>query len=108
MPPLTAEERAVLEDDIRRHGVLVPVGKDEHGNVLDGHHRVELWQKLRAEGVKLPDYPVIIRPGLTEAEKRARVRSLNLARRHLTRKQRQELIAEQLRETPEHSNRRIG
>jgi hypothetical protein len=109
MPPPTPEERAALKEAIRQDGgILVPVEKDEHGNVLDGHCRVELWEELRAEGVKLPDYPVIIRPGLSEQEKRAHVRSLNLARRHLTRQQRRELIAEQLRETPQQSNRQIA
>src|SRR5262245_28939040 len=93
LPALTAEEYAALKEDIRRHGVLVPLEKDEQGNVLDGHHRLRAWEELKAEGVKLPDPAVIIRPGLSEAEKRAHVRSLNLNRRHLTREQRRQLIA---------------
>jgi ParB-like chromosome segregation protein Spo0J len=108
MPPLSADERADLKEQIRRSGVLVPVEKDENGNVLDGHHRIELHEELRAEGVPLGDYPVIIRPGLTEEEKRAHVRALNLSRRHLSRDQRRELIAAQLKETPQQSNRQVG
>jgi ParB-like chromosome segregation protein Spo0J len=108
MPPLSAEDRAALKDSIRANGVLVPVEEDEQGNVLDGHHRVELWHELRAEGGKLPDYPRIIRPGLTDAEKRAHARALNLARRHLTREQRRQLIDDQLRDTPQQSDRKLA
>jgi hypothetical protein len=108
MPPLSVEERAALKESIRANGVLVPVEEDEHGNLLDGHHRVELWHELRAEGVKLADYPRIIRPGLSEAQKRAHARALNLSRRHLSREQRRELIEDQLRETPEQSDRQIA
>jgi site-specific DNA-methyltransferase (adenine-specific) len=108
LPPLSEEEYRELKEDIRRNGVLVPVEKDEHGNVLDGHHRDRAVRELRAEGVAVPDYPVILRPGLSEAEKRQHVRALNLHRRHLTAKQRRELIADQLRETPEQSNRQVA
>ena len=108
MPPLSADERAALKEAIRKDGVLVPVEEDEHGNILDGFNRVEIWNELRAEGVKLPDYPRIIRPGLTESEKRAHARALNLTRRHLSREQRRQLIEDQLRETPEQSDNQIA
>jgi ParB-like chromosome segregation protein Spo0J len=108
MPPLSAEDRDALKESIRANGVLVPVEEDEHANILDGYHRVELWHELRAEGVRLPDYPRIIRPGLTDAEKRAHARALNLSRRHLTREQRRQLIEDQLRETPERSDNQIA
>jgi len=36
------------------------------------------------EGIKVPDYPRLIRAGLTEAQKRNHVRALNLLRRHLS------------------------
>jgi site-specific DNA-methyltransferase (adenine-specific) len=108
MPPLTPEERSALKEAIRKDGVLVPVEEDEHGDILDGFNRVVLWHELRAEGVKLPDYPRIIRPGLTESEKRAHARALNLARRHLNREQRRQLIEDQLRETPQQSDNQIA
>src|SRR5437667_6504032 len=47
--PLTPREREGLKESIREHGVLVPVLKDEHGNVIDGHHRQELCDELRIE-----------------------------------------------------------
>src|SRR5262249_38288470 len=48
LPPLTPEERAALKESIRQHGVMMQIEKDEHGNVLDGHHRLELVEELRA------------------------------------------------------------
>jgi hypothetical protein len=107
MPPLSGEEYQALKNDIRRRGVLVPIEKDENGNTLDGHHRLRIVEELRAEGVRV-DFPSIIRAGLTEQEKRSHVRALNLHRRHLSQAKRRELIADQLRDTPERSNRQVA
>ena len=83
-PVLTENEFQSLKNDIAKHGILVPVEKDESGNILDGHHRIRAWEELRAEGVNVPDYPRLIRAGLNEDEKLNHIRSLNLLRRHLT------------------------
>ena len=103
MPPLTAEEYNELKNDIAARGVMVPIEYDEHGNVLDGHHRLQICAEL---GIK--NFPKVIRAGMTEAEKRTHARKLNMARRQLNREQKQELIREQLRETPEKSDRQIA
>lgn len=103
MPNLTGEEYAELKEDIRQRGVMVPIEFDEQGNVLDGHHRLKVCEEL---GIK--EYPRVIRAGLTEEEKRLHARKLNMARRHLTREQRRDLIREQLKETPEKSDRQIA
>lgn len=103
MPNLTGEEYAELKEDIRQRGVMVPIEFDEQGNVLDGHHRLKVCDEL---GIK--EYPRVIRAGLTEEEKRLHARKLNMARRHLTREQRRDLINEQLKETPEKSDRQIA
>ena len=103
MPPLTAEEYAELKNDIAQRGVMVPIEYDEQGNVLDGHHRLQICAEL---GIR--DYPKVIRAGMTEDEKRTHARKLNMARRQLNREQKQELIREQLRETPEQSDRQIA
>jgi ParB-like chromosome segregation protein Spo0J len=103
-PPLGDEEYAELKADIARRGVLVPVEFDAEGNILDGHHRDRAVRELRAEGHDIRDYPRAIRLGMDEAQKRAHIRALNLARRHLSREQRRALVAEQLKETPEKSN----
>ena len=103
MPDLTPEEYADLKEDIAKRGVMVAIEFDDLGNVLDGHHRLRACAELG-----IADYPKVIRAGLTEDEKRAHARKLNMARRHLTQEQRRELIREQLRETPEKSDRQIA
>jgi hypothetical protein len=103
MPDLSADEYADLRTDIKKRGVMVPVEYDEHGNVLDGHHRVRICKEI---GIK--DFPKIIRKGLDEAGKRSHARALNLMRRHLDAADRRKLIEDQLRDTPEASNRKIA
>ena len=84
-------------------GVMVPVELDEAGEVLDGHHRVRACAELG-----ITEYPRIIRPGLTEDQKREHILALNLDRRHLTQEQRRTLIAELLKAKPEDSNREVA
>lgn len=103
MPNLSADEYAELREDIKRRGVMVPIEFDENGIILDGHHRLQICEEL---GIK--DYPRVIRAGMTDEEKRTHARKLNMARRHLTQEQKRGLICEQLKETPEKSDRQIG
>ena len=103
LDPLHAEDLAALEADILERGVLVPIEFDEHGNVLDGHHRLAICEK---HGIT--DYPRIVREGWTEEQKRTHSRRMNLARRQLSRDQKRRLIEDELRETPTSSNRKIG
>ena len=100
---LTPEEFAALEHDILERGVQVPIVFDESGNVLDGHHRLSICQK---HGIT--DYPREVKRGLSEEEKRDLAQSLNMARRSLTRKQRQQQIKNRLQRHPEHSDRKIA
>jgi hypothetical protein len=101
--PLSAEEFAALEADILERGVLVPIEFDEDGNPLDGHHRLAICQK---HGIT--DYPSVVRYGLSEKEKLAHARKLNMARRHLTREQKQEQIRQALMENSGDSDRKIA
>ena len=103
MPELTPEEYAELKADIAERGVMIPIEYDEQGNVLDGYHRLKICEEL---GIK--DYPRVIRAGMTEAEKLTHARKLNIARRHLTSGQKRELIRDQLKATPEQSDRQIA
>jgi N6-adenosine-specific RNA methylase IME4/DNA-binding CsgD family transcriptional regulator len=103
LPPLSPEDYAALEADIIARGVLVPVEYDEAGNILDGHHRVQICESLG-----LVDWPRFVRKGLSEDEKRAHARALNLSRRHLTSAQKREIIEAQLKETPSISSRAIA
>lgn len=43
---LPAHIEDALRASIERFGVLVPVVKDQHGNVLDGHHRARIADQL--------------------------------------------------------------
>lgn len=103
MPDLSPEEYEELKADIAARGVMVAIEFDEDGNVLDGHHRLKICEELG-----ITDYPRTVREGLTDEEKRFHARKLNMARRHLNQDQRRTLIREQLKETPEYSNRRIA
>ncbi|WP_099866046.1 MT-A70 family methyltransferase [Pararhizobium haloflavum] len=103
LPPLSVDDRAALEASIVQHGVLVPVEYDEQGEILDGHHRVEICESLG-----LVDWPRFVRKGLAEEEKRTLARELNVSRRHLNAEQKRALIADQLRDTPSISSRAIA
>lgn len=84
LPPLGTEERESLRASIEAEGVRDPVVKDEDGNVLDGHHRLEIK----------PDAPVRVVPGSgqwTDPEKRAYVYRTNFARRNLSPAQKDEV-----------------
>ena len=108
LPELSAGEFAALKRDIAERVVLLPVERDEEGNLLDGHHRMRAVQELRAEGIEVADPAVIVRVGLSEAEKRSHVRSINVCRRHLTATQRRAVIEQQLLDTPEKSDRAVA
>ena len=93
LPDLSADEYSSLKADIAVNGIHIPVVVDaETGAVMDGHHRVRAWQELRAEGVRLADYPRQVRHFAGDDERLAFVVAANLFRRHLTRHQRAELV----------------
>lgn len=80
---LPVDELEALRADIERYGVLTPVLMDDEGRIIDGHHRVRLATELGVE------YPVEIRPGLSEREKEMLAVRLNVKRRHMSREARQ-------------------
>ena len=92
MPEMTPEQYQELKEDIRRRGVLIPIEYDQDNNILDGHHRYQIFTELIDEGVDLPLYDKIVRRFSSEEEKIAYVIALNVKRRHLTPDQRQELV----------------
>ncbi len=106
-PSLSEAAFRRLKADIAKRGVLVPIERDENGELLDGHHRVRAWQELAAEGIHV-EMPILLRLDMSESEKREHVRSVNLLRRHLTTAQRRAVIADQLRESPDRSDRAIA
>jgi ParB-like chromosome segregation protein Spo0J len=106
LPEPTAAEYAALKADISAHGILVPIEVDEQGNVLDGHTRLRAWTELKAEGHKVGEYPRVVRRFATHQDKVGHVLALNLARRHLSRQQRKDLVVRMRRE--KWSHRRIA
>lgn len=95
LPDLSTEEFSALKADIATHGVRVPVVVDaETGAVLDGHHRTRAVEELRAEGVRVPDYPSHVVRLATEDARVEAVLATNLIRRHLTKAQRRQLVAD--------------
>jgi len=103
MPDMAQDEYEALKEDIAERGVMIPIKFDEDGNVLDGHHRLKICAELGIE-----DYPKIVRSGMSETEKWTHARKLNMARRHLTREQRREMIRAQIKDTPGLSDRQIA
>lgn len=99
MPPLAPDEYQDLRDDIANRGVIEPIHVDEHGVIIDGHHRKRIADDLGIE------CPTIVHDDLDDAGKRSLAFTLNLKRRHLNREQRRALIAESLRADPQLSNR---
>lgn len=75
-----------LRASIERFGVLVPIAKDQHGNILDGHHRERIAKQL---GVQ-PRYDRIVVEDEAQAQEIAR--TLNSDRRQLTEDQRREVV----------------
>jgi len=102
LPQLTYGQFLALRDNIAVNGVIVPIVVDEDKGVIDGNYRKMIADELGY------DCPEIVQAGLTDEEKRTLARALNLARRQLTQEQKRHLIADQLRETPDRSNRWVG
>ncbi|WP_405071565.1 ParB N-terminal domain-containing protein [Kribbella sp. NBC_01510] len=102
MPPLSADEYAALKADIAERGVLVAVVIDQDGRTIDGHHRRQICAEL---GI---DYPVEVRKVADDADAREIALTLNVARRHLTREQKRQLIATEIERSPDDSDRAIG
>ena len=104
LPPLSPEEYDGLQESIALSGVLVPILVDCDGpvrRIIDGSHRKEIADDLGYE------CPEVVHQG-EEDELRALARALNLARRHMNREQKRQIIADQLRETPDHTDRRMA
>lgn len=88
MPALDEGTLAALRASIQRHGVKLPVIRDQYGRIIDGHHRVAIAEEL---GV---DYPVEIIEVKDDDHAFELAGTLNLARRHLDHEQRRTLAAD--------------
>jgi hypothetical protein len=102
LPPLPHDDFMALRANIALNGVLVPIVVTEEKRIIDGYYRRIISDELGY------DCPEIVESGLTEEEQRTLARALNLARRQLTTDQKRQLVADQLQETPNRSDRWIG
>lgn len=102
MPPLTADELTSLRADIVERGIVVPVVVDQHGRVLDGHHRRQVAAEL---GI---DCPTTVREVADDDEALDIAVALNAARRHLSQDQRRDLIRSELHRRPKDADRAIA
>ncbi len=102
MPDLSPDEMVALEADIAERGVVVPVVLDQHGRVLDGHHRRAIADRL---GLPCPSE---VRQVADDEDARQTALALNLTRRHLSREQKRDLIAQECEARPGDSDRAIA
>ena len=105
LPPLSPEGREGLRASIVVSGVVVPIvvwPKGKTNFIIDGSYRKKIADELGYE------CPELVRSDLTEEEARIMARALNLARRQLDRRQKRQVIADQLEETPDRSSRWIA
>ncbi len=103
--PLPADQYEALRSNIALNGVLVPILVDSCGptrRIIDGNHRKRIADELGYECRE------VVKEGRSDQEVRTLARMLNLARRQLSQKQKRQIIADQLRETPRRSNNWIG
>lgn len=99
LPDPSPWEYEALKSSIRRYGVILPVVKDECGEVIDGHQRERACRELG-----IANYPVLTLAGLSEEDKRDHAFVLNQARRRLSRRQMRDLVAAELKRTPDLSS----
>lgn len=99
--PLDAATEAALRASIERFGVIVPVVKDQHGRILDGHHR----DRIAGELGKTYEEKVFLIGDENDAREVAR--TLNADRRQLSADQRRPMVAA-LYATGEHSQPAIA
>lgn len=97
MPDRTEREFAEFVADVKLNGVRDAIYIDEENNVLDGHTRV-----LAAQQCKLTELKAIRLEGLTDGEKLERAYGQS-RRRHLNRKQLQEITVAAIKEFSEYS-----
>jgi site-specific DNA-methyltransferase (adenine-specific) len=103
LPDLTHEEYANLKASIAAIGPQHVLIYDERGDLLDGHARKKIFRELG-----ITKFPVRTISGLSKEEKRHLIYQLNCNRRQLDRKQKQALIENELKNSPDLSNNWIA
>jgi hypothetical protein len=112
-PLMGGNELAALADDIKAHGLEVPIALRSPGDgqpdlVLDGRNRLDACELA---GIKTIDFDRLVVPVKVlgpNVDPFAYVVSANIRRRHLSSEQKRDLIAALLKAAPEKSDRQIG
>ena len=102
IPAISKVDRKNLYDSIKSDGMILPVIVDEENGVIDGGNRLAIAAEIGLHAV-----PLDVRRGLSDRQKRRLALQL-IKRRHCTAEQNRQLIAAELKEDPEQSNRTIA
>jgi len=86
-PTLDPATKEALTESIRRWGVVVPIVIDQHGQIIDGHHRKQIADELDV------DVDIVVREVADEDESRQLALTLNTDRRQMDTEQRREIVA---------------
>jgi ParB-like chromosome segregation protein Spo0J len=63
-PDIEGEQLEEFMESVRRYGVVVPVEVDDHGNVVDGRHRLRA-----AAALGMTEVPIEVLTGISETVK---------------------------------------
>lgn len=85
-PTLDPSTESALRESIRRWGVIVPIVVDQHGQIIDGHHRRKIADDL---GVPIEVQTIEV---ASDDDARALAATLNTDRRHMDIEQRREIV----------------
>jgi ParB/Sulfiredoxin domain len=102
MPPLSTDQEAALRASIEARGVVQPILVDQHGRIIDGHHRKRIADEL---GI---DCPVELQNIASDDEGKDLAVELNAARRNLNERQTRQLIIEETERKPDESARGLA
>ncbi|NOZ22479.1 MAG: ParB N-terminal domain-containing protein [Planctomycetes bacterium] len=92
-PDLPAETFEALKSSMKEIGLLVPIVKDQHGHIIDGHQRERAKAELETEGHSIKNYQVIVAKVESGEQRSLLAYDINLLRRHLTKEQRNKIWA---------------
>ncbi len=82
LPPLSPNKYETLKENIKQHGIEIPIIIDDQDYVIDGQHRLKIAVELALE-----DIPLKVVSDLTEVEKQQKAIDLNIQRRELNKGQ---------------------
>lgn len=86
VPRLSAEDYDNLEESMKKEGQLIPITVNQKGEILDGHTRFEICNKLKLLPIKF-----VVKQFENSEDEMRFVIMTNLARRQLTKLQKIEL-----------------